>query len=187
MVYSGASTVGGRSIYIASRAAADSDFVIMPLVDMTGLMSIFTAATFAPPNPMDGAGTAHLIAAGTLGAGGDQALYDVAYNEQIYTIISINMIALVNGPTAPDKPHLTPDGLQLYFEGTAHGSVGLFVASRTSIDDPFTYAVELSELASSGTNAYTGGAWVAPGGRTMYFTQQTGNIDRIYVTTRANL
>jgi hypothetical protein len=187
MVYSGASTVGLRSIYIASRAAADSDFLVMPLVDMTGVGSTFTAATFAPPNPMDAAGTAHVIAAGTLGAGGDQALYDVTYNAQIYTIISITQIALVNGPTAPDKPHLSPDGLQLYFEGAAHGSVGLFVASRTSIDDPFTYAVELSELANTATNAYTGGAWVAPGGRTMYFTRQTGNIDRIYVTTRANL
>ena len=35
---------------------------------------------------------------------------------------------------------------------------------------------------------YTGGAWVGPSGRTMYFTQQNPqHIDRIYMTTRANL
>jgi hypothetical protein len=186
MVYTGA--VGlTRSIYLATRTAVDTDFIDgTPLVDNTGVGSSFTAATFAPANPADAAGTAHVIAAGTL-QGGTQALYDVAYNAQLYTIDSITKITLLNGPMAPDKPHLSPDGLQLYFEGTAQARVALFVASRTSINDPFTYAVELSELADPALASYTGGAWVAPAGRTMYFTQRTANVDRIYITTRMNL
>jgi hypothetical protein len=185
MVYTGVAA-GVRSIYIASRTAVDTAFTDgIPLVDTTGALSSFTAATFAPPNPMDAAGTQHLLAAGNL-AGGTQELYDVAYNAQSSMIVSITKITIANGPMAPDKPHLTPDGLQLYFEGIVQTRVALFVASRTSIDDQFTYAVELSEL--SGSSPYTGGAWVAPGGRTMYFTQQnTAGLDRIYSTTRANL
>lgn len=178
----------GRAIYIATRATVGVSFVQgVPLIDPSGTPSSFTAATFAPTNPQDAAGTEHVIAAGTIG-GGSQQLYDVAYHSATSTIDSITPIMIANSPTSPDKPHLTPDGLQLYFEGTDQASVTLYVASRTTIDDAFTYAVELRELSTPNPGAYTGGAWVAPAGRTMYFTQQNAQgLRRTYVTTRANL
>jgi hypothetical protein len=176
-----------RSIFIMTRAAVDLPFdVAVPLTD-GGQTASFTAATFAPDNPHDASGIRHLIAAGSIGIGA-QSLFDVVYSDAM-VIISTVVIDIANGPTNPDKPHLSPDGLQLYFEGTNPGGhVTLWVASRTTIDDPFTYAVELAELASPDPMSYTGGAWVGPSGRAMYFTQHTGNnVDAIYLTTRANL
>ncbi|MEO8841717.1 MAG: hypothetical protein ABI591_24070 [Kofleriaceae bacterium] len=186
LLYTASTGAASRGIFITTRTAVDTPFGPgLPLVDSTA--TVFTAATFAPTNPSDAAGIHHLFAAGTQG-GGTQGLYDVAYTAATSTIDSVTPITIANGPTNPDKPHLTPDGLQLYFEGTAHGAVTLYVASRTTIDDAFTYAVELPELSTPNPSAYTGGAWVAPNGRTMYFTQTTGQtVQRIYVSTRANL
>jgi hypothetical protein len=183
LVYT-AAVATNRSIIIATRSAVDMPFDAgVALVDPT--ISSFTAATFAPTNPNDASGTKRLIAAGNL-TGGTQQLLDVTYLAS--TITSVNQITIMNGPTNPDKPHLTSDGLHLYFEGTDQGRVTLWVASRTTIDDQFTYAVELDELALPGPNSYSGGAWVGPNGRVMYFTQTNAQgINRIFTTTRANL
>lgn len=178
---------GGRVIYLATRANRDVPFVAStPLVDPTSSSS-FTAATFAPTNPQDATGIARLIAAGS-GQDGTQRLLDVVYVKATSTIMGMTTITIANGPTNPDKPHLTPDGLHLYFEGTNGAAVSLYVASRATIDDPFTYAVQLPELSTPNPSGYTGGAWVAPNGRTMYFTQANAqNLQHIYMTTRANL
>jgi len=168
------------SLYIATRATTGAAFGMpTPITSLEPLL-VFSAATFAPDDTL---GAHHMLAAGVLNGGAVSALYDLTLDPTMHAITAESPLTLdvVN----VDHPHLTADGLHLYFDSGANGTSSVYVASRSTIGDHFSTAVQLGELDDPQDMAnQTTGAWVSPGAHTLYYTHAMGGMKHIYQTSR---
>jgi Tol biopolymer transport system component len=83
-----------------------------------------------------------------------------------------------------DAP-FSQDGLTLYFSTNRPGSFGrtdLWVATRTSLDEPFGTPEPLDEINSID---YEEDPWVSEDGSTLYFASARNGPMRIYMATRS--
>jgi hypothetical protein len=169
-------------LFIATRPNVGAAFSMGTLIANPGDATlVFSAATIAPD---DSAGMHHLIAAGINGASTSK-LYDLEVDLTMHTVTQETLIPIAV-PNA-DHPHLTADGLQLYFDGQVNGKTTLWVASRRTINESFAEAVNISELDTTAPTSFTNGAWVGNQGRTMYFSHgDTVGVSQIYTTTRVS-
>lgn len=55
--------------------------------------------------------------------------------------------------TNDESPWLSPDGLTIYFDSNRTGDADLYVARRSSVDEPFSAPEPITELESSSTDA----------------------------------
>ncbi|HEU0035861.1 MAG TPA: hypothetical protein VFQ53_34850 [Kofleriaceae bacterium] len=102
---------------------------------------------------------------------------------------SITLVPGINDPAAQDDdPSLTADMLEIYFDSeraaAGGGNGDIWFASRTTITEPFSAPVLVSELTSPGDDTTPD---VSPDGLTIYFGSDrasAGNRD-LYVSTRA--
>jgi len=75
-------------------------------------------------------------------------------------------LSVVNGTTLDDSPSATADGLTLYFESDRHdGSYRIYRAQRAFLGAEFSPPEEVTDLGSGPS----GGPYVTPDGRTLYF------------------
>jgi hypothetical protein len=100
-----------------------------------------------------------------------------------------NLGPTVNSPAIDTGPRLSPDGLSLYFSSTRPGGSGgydVWVASRSSLSDPFGTPVNLGSAVNSSSHDEFGD--ISADNRTMVFTSDRpggfGLLD-IWMTTRA--
>ncbi len=90
----------------------------------------------------------------------------------------------VSSAAVDTNPHLTPDGLHLYFESDRVAHPAIYVASRRTIADTFSDAVRIKEL--SGAQGADGEPWVAPNGRAIYFTSSRNGLAHLFTATRTS-
>jgi hypothetical protein len=167
-------------LYVATRPDLASPFAMATAI--TGLdPTVFSSATFAPD---DSAGNHHMIAAGVANSNPTSTLFDLQLDPTDQAIVLETSIPI--DVQNISHPHLTPDGFHLYFDGVSNGTTSLYVASRRTIAEPFRAAVRLGELDDpQDALNQTSGAWVGPGGHTMYYTHAVAGVAHIYQTSRA--
>ena len=93
-------------------------------------------------------------------------------------------LAELNTPSTDSMPFLVVDGLVIYFSSDRPGGMGardLYMASRTSISEPFGPPVALTELNSSGDDDRP---WLSPDQRTIIFASTRSGGFRLYEARR---
>lgn len=91
------------------------------------------------------------------------------------------LVAELNSATSDLGPMLTANQLGVYFESTRSGNSELWVAHRVSVAQPFDAPVQITELASPGTD---GDPWISPDERHLYFASDRNGTSQLFESTR---
>jgi Tol biopolymer transport system component len=98
-----------------------------------------------------------------------------------------NLGSTVNSNFDDYVPALSGDGLRMVFESNRPGGVGgydLYESTRPDAQSPFGSPVPIAELNDAG---HQGGPWLSVDGLTLYFVDQVGTEERVYVTRRPSV
>jgi hypothetical protein len=101
--------------------------------------------------------------------------------------LPVRLEAPVNSGFRDSTPHLSQDGLTIYFSSDRPGGMGgwdLYQASRASTDLPFSNALNLGPGVNSPSRDHSPS--VSADGLTMYFMSERENFGDFYVATRTN-
>jgi hypothetical protein len=81
------------------------------------------------------------------------------------------------------NPHLSPDGLTVYFSSTRSSGTGadLYVATRPSLTAPFAAPLRIDELSTASNDV---DPWVSQDGRTIFFASDRAGTYQIYEAHR---
>jgi Tol biopolymer transport system component len=91
----------------------------------------------------------------------------------------------LNTPFHEGSPHMTPDGLTVYFDSdrNAPGTVDLdiYVSRRTSRSEPFPAPMPVTEI---NTTMSEQDPWISPDGRRLLFSSNRGGMNELWEATR---
>jgi len=103
----------------------------------------------------------------------------------------VNLGPIVNSSTVERHPHISADGLSLYFSGPAgfnrpkgYGSDDIWVARRASISDEWNVPVNLGPQIN--TSYYDAGPFVTSDGLYLFFHSSRAGIRDIWLSRRKN-
>ena len=128
-----------------------------------------------------------------LGKGGGMGLTDIWVSQRESVSDEWNEPANLGSPVNTggfqSTPWVSPNGLELYFCGTGHpgghGSWDIWVAKRSSVDEPWGVPENPSTLNSSAYDAYP---MLSHDGLLIYFSSERGSdVQRMYVAWRETI
>jgi len=90
-------------------------------------------------------------------------------------------IAELNSAQPEGNPMLGPGKLTVYFDSNRSGNGELYMATRTSANEPFAAPERIVELSSASVET---DPWISPDGRTLLFTSDRDGTQRLWQTTR---
>jgi hypothetical protein len=164
-------TLGGRDIFVATRATTSS--VFSAPVDLPSVSSPTDDAT--PYVTNDGS---ELWLASS--RAGESQLYRALSGGGGFGAASAVGELSVPG-TVDSNPVLTADGLTLYFSSNRGGSTAIYVAHRASMTALFAPPTLVTEISTTG-NDYA--SWISPDSCRLYMMSRTGAGDQLYVAAR---
>ena len=105
-----------------------------------------------------------------LGGEGGYDVWTATRSDKDYPFIGVTNLPEINTLFNEHDPSISADGLTLYFSSDRNGSVKLFEAKRSSLNEPFGAPQQLHFFDSPGVEL--GAPFLSPDGTALYFTKR---------------